>query len=59
MIGRISPAALSTMPRGWRSNSGVPRRASNAAIWRLMAEAATCSLAEASVSEPHCATSWK
>ncbi|MNY11428.1 hypothetical protein D3C86_1444560 [compost metagenome] len=54
-----SPAALGTMPRGRRSNSGAPTSVSSAATWRLMAEMLTFSRAAASVSEPVRATSRK
>jgi hypothetical protein len=54
-----TPASLRTMPRGRRSNNGTPISCSSLAIWRLIAEPATCSCSEASVMEPACDTARK
>ena len=40
-LAKMSPAAVSTMPRGWRSNRGWPTCDSSDAICRLKADAAT------------------
>jgi hypothetical protein len=54
---KISPAVVSISLRGRRRNSGVPSSASSARIWRLIAEDATFSRAEAFRMEPRRATS--
>src|SRR5918995_1473966 len=53
---RISPCSVSTRPRAWRWNKGVPTSSSSAPIWRLIADWLSPRLSAARVKLPASAT---